>query len=184
MSMRNPVQVNRGPARPNLVAVGLPRPAVDQSRRASGRSGAFRKRRASVADLMTQPAITICWADSVAAAARVMRAHGIRHLPVVEPDGRLIGILAEGDVRAALASEGAGNAAEPSPALIVGGAMSTEPVSVRPDTTLSAAVHLMDEHELSALPVVDRDAVVGTVTESDILRALPQVVDIDGAERP
>jgi CBS domain-containing protein len=125
----------------------------------------------TVADRMTRPAITVGWAEPVADAARVMEAHGIRHLPVVEADGCLIGILTQSDVREILASEGIHDAATAPPTLIVGKAMSVEPVAVPPDSELAAAVTLMYERKLSALPVVEAERVVGILAESDILRA-------------
>ena len=129
----------------------------------------FPRSRPIVADRMTRPPITIGWAEPVSAAVRVMSDHGIRHLPVVETDGRLIGILTESDVREALASEGVRDARDASPTLIVGKAMSGKPVSVPPDMQLDTAIQLMAERTLSALPVVDRDEVVGIITEADAL---------------
>jgi CBS domain-containing protein len=142
-----------------------------------GERPAFPKPYATVADRMTRPAITIGWAEPLAAAARLMGEHGIRHLPVVEADGRLIGILTANDVRQMLASEHVRHIEDVPPTVIVGGAMSVDPVSIAPDTRLSVAVELMYERKLSALPVVDRDAVIGIITESDILLAFRQMID-------
>jgi acetoin utilization protein AcuB len=141
-----------------------------------GKRSTLTKPRALVADRMTRPGITIGWAEPMWAAVSVMSEHGIRHLPVVETDGRLIGILTESDVREALASEGVEDARDASPTLIVGKAMSGEPISVPPDTRLTAAVQLMADRNLSALPVVDRDHVVGIITETEIA----QTVDAAG----
>jgi CBS domain-containing protein len=48
--------------------------------------------------LMTAPAITISPDASIPAAARVMNTHGVRRLPVVDPDGKLIGIVSRRDL--------------------------------------------------------------------------------------
>ena len=141
-----------------------------------GKRSTFAKPRVIVADRMTRPAITIGWAEPMWAAVSVMSERGIRHLPVVETDGRLIGILTESDVREALASEGVCDARDASPSLIVGKAMSGEPVSVPPDTRVIVAVQLMADRTLSALPVVDRGRVVGIITETE----LAQTVDAAG----
>ena len=123
-----------------------------------------------VADRMTRPAITIGWAEPLASAARLMAERGIRHLPVVDADRRLIGILTESDVREIVASEGLRDLDAAPSTLIVGKAMSLDPVAVTPDTSLAAAVTLMYKRKISAVPVVDADEVVGILSESDILR--------------
>src|SRR5262249_18262471 len=49
--------------------------------------------------------------------------------------------------------------------------MTRNVISVQPETTISEAAHLMLQHRISGLPVVDRDGhVVGVVTEGDFLR--------------
>jgi CBS-domain-containing membrane protein len=48
--------------------------------------------------LMTAPAVTISPDASIPAAARVMNTHGVRRLPVVDPDGKLIGIVSRRDL--------------------------------------------------------------------------------------
>ena len=52
----------------------------------------------SAGALMTAPAVTISPDASIPAAARVMNTHGVRRLPVVDPDGKLIGIVSRRDL--------------------------------------------------------------------------------------
>ena len=55
---------------------------------------------------------------------------------------------------------------------IVGDLMTLEPIVVRADAPLSDAVHLMDHHRISGLPVVDRSgSLVGVVSQTDLARA-------------
>jgi CBS domain-containing protein len=61
-------------------------------------SGRKRHQGLTAAQLMTSPAITIYPDASVAAAARSMNAHRIRRLPVVDPEGRLLGIVSRRDL--------------------------------------------------------------------------------------
>lgn len=49
-------------------------------------------------DLMTSPAVTVAPSTPVAEAARRLHEHGIKRLPVVDPDGRPVGILSRGDL--------------------------------------------------------------------------------------
>jgi CBS domain-containing protein len=54
----------------------------------------------TAAELMTRPAVTIRADAPVAEAARAMRRHGVKRLPVVDEKGRAVGIVSRGDVLA------------------------------------------------------------------------------------
>ena len=123
-----------------------------------------------VADRMTSPAVTIDCDAPVSKASRLMEQHRIRHLPVLDADQRLVGILTDGDLGEALAAEGIWDASRAPSTLVVGKAMTWKPTSVSPSCELVAAVTLMYECKLSALPVVDAGRVVGILSEIDILR--------------
>lgn len=56
-----------------------------------------------VADVMTRPAVTAAPEWSVAEAARAMMRHGVKRLPVVDPEGRLVGIVTRADLIRAMA---------------------------------------------------------------------------------
>lgn len=114
----------------------------------------------------------------------VLRA-GVRSLPVVDADGKVVGIvtdndlirrkgiplrlgllisLAEGEQRAFLRD------VESTP---IGAMMSSPAITARAADTLHAAVALMKQYDLKRLPVVDEeDRLVGKLTRSDILREL------------
>ncbi len=65
------------------------------------RRGQFRKAEGITAgDLMTSPAVTVAPDETVEHAARQMHARGLRRLPVVDADGRLVGIVSRADVLA------------------------------------------------------------------------------------
>lgn len=111
-----------------------------------------------------------------------------RALPVVDDARRVVGILTDGDLlgkakllatsvqreltRAELAGEfqrlrQAGQT--------VGQVMTPDPVTITSDTTVLAAMHLMAEHDIKRLPVVDENGkLMGIVSRIDILRALSQ----------
>jgi CBS domain-containing protein len=60
---------------------------------------------------------------------------------------------------------------EKEPAVLVRELLTRDATSVRPDTDLDTAVHLLAQHHVSALPVVeDDDTVVGILSEADVLR--------------
>jgi acetoin utilization protein AcuB len=93
---------------------------------------------------------------------------GFRHLPVVDEDGRLVGIVGRADLELFLSKAG-------SPGIVkrqhrIDQVMTTEVVTVSPDCPLEEAATLMLEHKIGSLPVVEAEQLVGIVTETDIFR--------------
>ena len=87
-----------------------------------------------------------------------------RRMPVVDEEGKLIGIVCDGDLR-----PHAGYL----PTTRVTAAMVEDVVAVTPDEPLDKAVEIMLERKVGGLPVVDANRrVVGILTESDLMRAL------------
>jgi acetoin utilization protein AcuB len=130
---------------------------------------------------MRQPVTTIGDAATARDAAALMREQGIRHLPVVDSAGRLVGIVTDRDLRQIvldIAMRGrVGRNLEHLGALPVREVMTWGAVTVTPGTELRAAAALMRERRLGALPVVDRGRVVGILTERDLVGALVAVLN-------
>ena len=137
-----------------------------------------------VRDVMTEDPFTIEPDAPLDRASDVMRAKDLRHLPVVDQAGRLIGIIAERDLRrAALApavdedvSAGGrrplrrpGQAPED---LVVKGVMSCDVVTTHPEAPLAHAARVMFERRVGSLPVILDGRLVGMLTERDVARAL------------
>ena len=98
---------------------------------------------------------------SLEEALETMRAHNMHHLAVCGQAG-LIGILSERDALRAL-GRGRGLDAP------LEGAMSRTPYTVEADAPLAAAVELLLQHRIGALPVVERDQLVGMISIPDVL---------------
>jgi CBS domain-containing protein len=101
--------------------------------------------------------------------------HGhFRHLPVVDEQDKLIGMLTDRDVRQikpSLAFTSKEEAAVQLWSISVQQAAVFDPISVKPDTSLKEAAELMLRWHVGGLPVVDdRDKLVGMLTYTDILR--------------
>jgi len=112
-------------------------------------------------------------------ALELMIDRGIRHLPIVDRRGRVIGIVSVDDLRAALpfavSLRREPSASERQAALEcrVGELMTHGPVTARPETTLEEAAGTLARFRIGCLPVLDRDgALVGIFSETDALRAL------------
>ena len=132
--------------------------------------------RTRVRDIMTSPAIVITPEATLPIATALMKDKQIRHLPVVE-NGRLVGIISRGDLREASISASI-NADQYElhfmlNRLTVGKLMTRKVYTVTPDAPVVHAAELMTEQKIAGLPVVDPEgAVIGIVTESDLLKML------------
>lgn len=127
-----------------------------------------------VRDLMTREPRTVPIDTSVSDARRMMVERRIRHLLVTD-DGRLAGIVTDRDIRLNL----------PSPAtslsvweinyllarMTVESVMTRTVITVGPERDAAAAVRIMLDHKIGALPVVDGGTIVGIVTDTDIVGA-------------
>jgi CBS domain-containing protein len=115
-----------------------------------------------VRDVMRTDFATVSPDESVASARQTMRLARLRHL-VVTGEGALIGILSYRDLLEQLgdapSSERVANAMK-------------APVTIAPETSLRDAADAMCRYGLGCLPVVTAGgALVGLITESDLLRA-------------
>jgi CBS domain-containing protein len=128
----------------------------------------------TVSDVMTKEPVVIGPEARFKSCAKLMQAHELTALPVVNDDGTLVGIVSEADMLAKEAErsardhqEGAGGRAR---AMTVGELMTHDLVTTTPNVPLTTAASLMFERHLKMLPVVDHTKrVVGTVSRWQIL---------------
>lgn len=133
-----------------------------------------------VRDWMTRDPLT-CGADiSVAAARARMERDDVNSLLVVDPEGRLLGVVTWTDVVAAWPSRfddlETAEVRELMARVGVEEIMSRDVVAVEPDATVAEAVNLMFERRIGLLPVVDGDRVVGILTNADLRQGLVRVL--------
>lgn len=144
-----------------------------------------------VRDIMSVDPVTVSPDLSVTEAARLMVDKGIGALPVMEGD-TLVGLVTEGDLimqdvklefptylhlldgfimyppaTARFESE-----LKKAVGADVRAVMTSEPVTVQAEASVSDAATLLVERDLSRLPVLDGDRLVGVVSKSDIVRSL------------
>lgn len=141
-----------------------------------------------VKDWMTPDPITVDSQTTLPVAYYLMKLNNIRRLPVVDLEGRLVGIVTLGDIREARPKESSRlNIWElhfSAASLEVRDFMSLQPIAVTPDTPIDQAVRLMLEHKIGGLPVVDGGQLVGILTESDLLRLLAVQLHRDTETEP
>lgn len=128
---------------------------------------------------MRKAVITIQPDDTLAHAQSLMRAHGIRHLPVLE-GGRLVGIVSSHDVHGAVplptAPEEGRAYAEKLQALPASAVMSREVVAVAPFTPIEHCAKLMTQYKIGCLPVVAAGRLEGIVTTTDVMGMMAEMM--------
>lgn len=117
-----------------------------------------------VSELMSRPVETCSMQDSLNAAAQRMWEHNCGCVPVVDSDGKALGMLTDRDVCMAAYTQG-----KPLGAIPVSTAMSKSIHTCAPTDTVAAAEKLMAARQVRRLPVVDKDGrVVGLLSLHDI----------------
>ncbi len=128
---------------------------------------------ARVKDIMAKEVSTLGRNDTLDLADNVMTLDRIRHLPILD-EGRVVGVVSQRDLfRSALAAAlGYGEKAQKTllRTIRVKEVMSEPAITVSPEATVKEAARLMIENKIGCLPVVEGHALVGIVTETDILR--------------
>jgi CBS-domain-containing membrane protein len=139
-------------------------------------------------DLMTEDPTTISMNAKVHKAICLLQTLDVRHLPVVDEEGALVGMLSDRDLRGLAFPEvlGAEYVGRVQAALdaSVSSVMSSNVMSVELEADAAEIVDLMLDHKIGALPVVDADgALVGIISYIDVLRNLPVIPeDVDSDE--
>lgn len=122
---------------------------------------------------MTQQPLRIKSDSSVTAALALLAMGDVRHLPVVDDDDQVLGMLSERDVIGLLAPSVANLAEEFEKAtkLQVSDFMQSGAVVLEPEDELNDAIKLFLEHRFGAFPVVKENRLVGILSYLDVLNA-------------
>ncbi|HWS53790.1 MAG TPA: glutamate-cysteine ligase family protein [Pyrinomonadaceae bacterium] len=140
----------------------------------------------TVGQFMSTDLFTVRPDDLVDLAASVMDWRHIRHVPVEDDAGELVGLVTHRDVLRLLARGGSARACEP---VAVRQIMKRDPVTVSPQTPTLEALDLMRRRRVGCLPVVEGGALVGIVTAYDFLSATARIFEerlgaAEGAAEP
>jgi acetoin utilization protein AcuB len=137
-----------------------------------------------VKDVMSKDPFTVDPEAPLGTAMDVMRSKELRHLPVVDEAGQLIGIITDRDLRqacfapvvaeylSARAQRGVRQVGQTLEDLRVRDFMTWVVVTVHPDASLAHAALIMSERRVGSLPVIENGKLVGMLTERDMLQAL------------
>lgn len=151
---------------------------------------AQKENKMKASDVMTSPVKTIGPRDTIRSAIEMMLGAHMSGLPVVDGEGKLVGVLSEGDLlrRAELGTErqrsrwmefllGPGRGASDyvqTHGRYVEEIMTPEPIVVEADAPLEQVVDVMERRKIKRVPVIRGGALVGIVTRADLLASLLQ----------
>lgn len=112
---------------------------------------------------MTDDPMTVEATAKVSDAVNILQSLEIRHLPIVDKVGVLVGMISDRDLRSANGDEQS-----------VGSLMNSNVVTIDPETEVEEIIDLLLEQKVGALPVVDdqTNELMGIVSYVDVLRAL------------
>jgi CBS domain-containing protein len=145
----------------------------------------------SVKDIMTKDVITVSPEMEIAQAAKLLLERGFNGVPVVDGTGKLVGLLCQSDLVAQqkkfpipslftildgvisfTSMKHLEKEVQKITAMTVADAMTPDPVTVGPETSIEEAGSIMVDKNFHTLPVVDAGELVGIVGKEDILRTL------------
>jgi len=128
-----------------------------------------------IKEKMQKNPVTISAEASFYEARAIIRDKGIRHLPVVDKDHRLVGLVTDNDIRGAAPSDATSLSVHELHYLLgklrVSAFMTPKNklITITPETIIERAAQLLHEHKVGCLPVVEGDKLIGIITETDIL---------------
>lgn len=144
-------------------------------------------------DIMTSGALTLEPDSDIASAAKLLLEKHLNGVPVVDNDGKLVGVICQSDLVAqqktvslpslftildGFISFSSNDELEKEvnkiAATKVAHAMTPDPVTITPETGIEKIADLMVERKLYTLPVVDNGNLVGVVGKEDVLKVLTQ----------
>lgn len=133
-----------------------------------------------VKERMTSPVLTITADVPVQEALTRMHKDKVRRYPVVDKNGKLIGIVTEGDLLNAKPSEATTLSVWEITALLskitVERVMSEKVITTTEDCPIEEAARVMADNEISALPVMRGKSLVGMITETDLFHVFIEIL--------
>jgi CBS domain-containing protein len=131
-------------------------------------SEGWRQSSHTVGHIMSTDLFTVRPDDLIELAARVMEWRDVRHVPVEDDEGHLVGLVSHRSLLQLLTQSFSGKEHEP---IAVRTIMNSDPISVAPTMPVLEAVKLMRRHRIGSLPVVESNRLVGIVTVYDFLES-------------
>ncbi|MCM3715001.1 acetoin utilization AcuB family protein [Halalkalibacter oceani] len=134
-----------------------------------------------IEQIMTRDVITLPADATIKEAMRLIELHKIKHIPVVDDDAHIIGIVSDRDIRDASpsifhATDHLEDFHKP-----VSTIMKRDVITAHPLDFVEEISNIFYEHHIGCLPIIDDGRLVGLITEKDVLHSL---VELIGANQP
>lgn len=153
-------------------------------------------------DIMTRNVVTVSDDTDVAEATELLLKRHINGVPVLDADGRLVGILCQSDLIAQqkrvrlpslftlldgfiplTSTKHLDAELQKIAATKVSQAMTADPMTVSPDTSVEEVATLMVENSFHTIPVVDGERIVGIIGKEDVLRTVSAAPSLQKEEK-
>ncbi len=139
-----------------------------------------------VEDMMTRNPHTLLRSHTLQDAKRTMHTLEIRHIPIVDADKNLLGIVTHRDVLAA--QESSLHHVPENEAYTLhtplGEVMRSKLMTVTPQAGLKESAIYMQKHKIGCLPVVENGALVGIITDSDFVAIAINLLELQEDVEP
>jgi CBS domain-containing protein/gamma-glutamylcysteine synthetase len=126
-----------------------------------------------VGEFMETDLITVRRDDSIEMAAQLMDWRKIRYIPVEDKSGRLVGLVSQRLLMRHYTKKNINN----NKPLLLEEIMIQKPISIHQEASILQALRLMREHKIGCLPVVEKEELVGVITETDFLRITSRLLE-------
>jgi acetoin utilization protein AcuB len=137
-----------------------------------------------VSDLMIKKVVTVLPDVNAHEAIDLMREKKIRHLPVVDEAGQLVGIVTDKNLTSVVPSSTTSLTAREMNYILtklkVKDVMSREVITTTPDTPLEEAAAILSDNKISGLPVMSDGKLIGIITDTDVFKVFTYLL---GARR-
>ncbi|MCS7367588.1 MAG: CBS domain-containing protein [archaeon YNP-WB-062] len=122
--------------------------------------------------IMSRKPVTAYASSTIADVAKIMRDRDVGSVVILDDEGRPIGIVTERDLVVKVLASGLSTDTR------VSEVMSKPLITIKPSTRIVDAARIMVKRNVRRLIVVEGDSMVGIVTEKDILKVAPEMIDI------
>ncbi|WP_409289852.1 acetoin utilization AcuB family protein [Peribacillus sp. SCS-37] len=132
-------------------------------------------------EIMKKDVITLTETDTIGTALQIVKDKKIRHIPIIDEQGGIEGLITDRDIKDAAPSIFHRDGQEEYLNQPVGSIMKKEVITGHPLDFVEEVSGLFYEHHISCLPIVSGNKLAGIITETDLLHTL---AELTGANRP
>lgn len=138
---------------------------------------------ASITNIMTTDMYTLSPDNTLMSAKQLMTENNIRHVPVVDHQNALLGVISQRDILAYQPSRLTGDALSSNPhaehSVTLAEILHKNVLTINKTTSIHRAALTMQKHKIGCLPVVENNKLVGIVTDSDMVNVAINLLEIN-----